>query len=122
MLRANKAFSLMEVLVSLLILSIGILASGLMILKSLKLTQEGLYQTKATNLLQMQYEKILATGSLPNTQAWESAVESHLPQGKASINVISISKDPAESLMHMRIQWLAKAQAELECSLYKNQE
>lgn len=80
----SRGISLVEVLISLLIFSVVMLSSGLMVLKSFSLARDGLYQTKAADLLQMQYEAILARG-LADKSAWQQRVAAILPQGEGLI-------------------------------------
>lgn len=80
----NKGISLIEVLISLFIFSIAMLSCGLMVLKGLTLARDGLYQTKAAALVQMQHEAILFRG-VTDTSAWQKRVAAQLPQGEGFI-------------------------------------
>jgi Tfp pilus assembly protein PilV len=80
MVKFIRGISLIEVLIALLLFSAGMLAAGLTALKSLNLARDGLYQTKATDLAQMQQEAILARG-LADIGPWQHRVKTELPQG-----------------------------------------
>ncbi len=80
----NQGISLIEVLISLFIFSIAMLSCGLMVLKGLSLARDGLYQTKAAALVQMQHEAIVCCG-LTDTGAWQKRVADQLPQGEGLI-------------------------------------
>lgn len=95
----NRGISLVEVLISLLIFSICMLGAGLMVLKSFSLARDGLYQTKAADLLQMQYEIILARG-LVEKHAWQQRVALTLPQGEGLI-----TQD--QGMVRIQIAWQA---------------
>lgn len=94
----SKGISLVEVLVALLVLSIGFLGAGLMALKSLNFARAALNQTQAIDLAQMQQERILAVG-LGDYEAWKQRVNDTLPQGEGSVS------QEANGLLTITVSW-----------------
>ena len=87
MVKSLEGISLVEVLVALFLFSVGMLASGLMALKSLNFARDGLYQTKAIDLAQMQQETILARGLAgADSASWQARIKAVLPQGEGRIS------------------------------------
>lgn len=95
-------FSLVEVLVALLIFSIGMLSSGLMILKSLTVARHGFYQIKAIDLAQMQQEAILAQG-FKERSLWQKRIEKALPKGEGHVSVQP--NNDKSALVNITVSW-----------------
>lgn len=99
----SKGITLVEVLVALLLFSVGMLASGLIALKSLSLAREGLNQIKAIDLAQMQQEAVMIRGTAVNIQAWQERIRRTLPQGEGRI--IQSQGSNGESHFIVQVSW-----------------
>jgi type IV pilus assembly protein PilV len=101
--RFNRGFSLLEVLITLLVLSIGLLGVAAMQAFSLKANQSANFRTQATALANMMAERMRAHGggALNTTVAyygsgsdarasadladWQNAIQAQLPNGVGTL-------------------------------------
>lgn len=83
--RLCSGFSMLEVLISLLIFTVGFL--GLVSLQhvAMKLTHDAVLQNTAANLAESLLTQVRVEGNSGNISAWQARVNESLPDGKGNL-------------------------------------
>jgi len=82
---AESGFSLLEVLISLLIFSVGFLGLASLQHVALKLSYDAVLQNSAANLAESLLTQIRVEGDSSDISAWQSRVNETLPLGKGDL-------------------------------------
>lgn len=94
----QSGFSLLELLVSLLVFSVGILGLMSVQLSALRLNHDASLNYKASLLAAERAEQMLATGSMTGLQQWQDDVAKILPAGIGTVTHLAASYS-------IKIQW-----------------
>ena len=105
--KSSEGFSMVEVLVSLLILSIGLLGLASLQASGLRYSGNSALRTQALILTQDMIERIRAnpTANVTDLTAWRAIIASQLPDGTGSITITVDSPTVGISNAVVTISW-----------------
>ena len=83
--RTESGFSLLEVLISLLIFSVGFLGLASLQHVALKLSYDAVLQNSAANLAESLLTQVRVEGDSSDISAWQARVNETLPDGKGDL-------------------------------------
>ena len=105
--KSSEGFSMVEVLVSLLILSIGLLGLASLQASGLRYSGNSALRTQALILTQDMIERIRAnpTANVTDLTAWRAIIASQLPDGTGAITITIDSPTAGISNAVVTISW-----------------
>ena len=114
--RRQRGVTLIEILITLLVLAVGLLGLAALQGISLQTGQVALYRTQATNLAyevidhaRANRSQVAISGSIPNETLFDQRVADLLPNGTLATTVTDAGGD---GIVNVQITWLDDRQAE----------
>ena len=114
--RTQRGVTLIEILITLLVLAVGLLGLAALQGISLKTGQVSLYRTQATNLAyevidhaRANRSQVAISGAIPNEAVFVERIAALLPNGTLATNVTDAGGD---GIINVQITWLDDREAE----------
>lgn len=114
--RVQRGVTLIEILITLLVLAVGLLGLAALQGLSLKAGQVSLYRTQATNLAyevidhaRANRSQVAISGSIPNQTVFSERIAALLPNGTLTTDVTDAGGD---GIVNVQITWLDNRDAE----------
>lgn len=114
--RAQRGVTLIEILITLLVLAVGLLGLAALQGVSLKTGQVSLYRTQATNLAyevidhaRANRSQVANSGSIPNEAVLSQRIADLLPNGAL---VTGVTDADGDGIVNVQITWLDDREAE----------
>lgn len=114
--RHQRGVTLIEILITLLVLAVGLLGLAALQGVSLKTGQVSLYRTQATNLAyevidhaRANRSQVASSGSIPNEAVLSQRIAELLPNGAL---VTAVTDADGDGIVNVQITWLDDREAE----------
>tara|TARA_Y100001933_G_C18949461_1_gene543053 strand:- start:398 stop:838 length:441 start_codon:yes stop_codon:yes gene_type:complete len=114
--RFQRGVTLIEILITLLVLAVGLLGLAALQGVSLKTGQVSLYRTQATNLAyevidhaRANRSQVAISGSIPNEAVFAQRIAALLPNGTL---VTGVTDGGGDGIVNVQITWLDDREAE----------
>jgi prepilin-type N-terminal cleavage/methylation domain-containing protein len=109
-LKRRRGFTLMEVLVAVVVMTVGMLGISMLIIEGLRTNRNAIYRTAAVSLAADMAERLRAGGTAPGADVeralWQQEVATQLPGGAtATIDISPAADNPQLQRFEIRLMW-----------------